>query len=172
MKVITTIILLCVFVPNSINKDIIFILRGDMRKVYYRKNDLYWLALNIYYEARGETLHGRMAVAFVTLNRVGSSRFPDTIEEVVKQNNQFSWYKKGKTYTPSKYESWKAANYVAELCLELYNTAVGFDPTRKDWIVDGALFYYAHNKIKEPYWVKAEKMVVTTVIGNHTFLAI
>ena len=34
--------------------------------------DLHCLALNVYHEARGEDLEGRLAVAAVTLNQVGS----------------------------------------------------------------------------------------------------
>ena len=34
------------------------------------KNDIHCLAENIYFEARGESTAGRMAVALVTLNRV------------------------------------------------------------------------------------------------------
>ncbi len=34
-------------------------------------------------------------------------------------------------------------------------------------ITKGATLYYAHNKIKPPYWTK--KWTKTVVIGNHTF---
>ena len=57
------------------------------------------LARNIYYEARGESEKGQLAVAQVTLNRVESSMFPNTICGVVnerylvkgKEVCQFSW---------------------------------------------------------------------------------
>lgn len=49
------------------------------------------LAKNVYYEARGENLAGKLAVAKVTLNRVGHANFPDTVCGVVYQPNQFSW---------------------------------------------------------------------------------
>ena len=55
-----------------------------------------WLALNIYHEARGEGVMGKIAVAVVTLNRVGNDDFPDTIKEVITQHKQFSWYNKNK----------------------------------------------------------------------------
>lgn len=49
------------------------------------------LAKNIYYEARGESLPGKLAVAKVTLNRVASPKFPKTVCGVVYQKYQFSW---------------------------------------------------------------------------------
>lgn len=43
------------------------------------------LAEALYFEARGETLKGQIAVAEVILNRVSSSRFPNTICGVIHQ---------------------------------------------------------------------------------------
>lgn len=53
--------------------------------------ELHCLALNIYFESRGEPVLGQFAVADVTLNRVESPYFPNTICEVVYQRRQFSW---------------------------------------------------------------------------------
>ena len=49
------------------------------------------LALNIYHEARSESMEGQIAVAQVTLNRVAHSEWPSTICEVVSEPKQFSW---------------------------------------------------------------------------------
>jgi spore germination cell wall hydrolase CwlJ-like protein len=49
------------------------------------------LASAVYFEARGESLEGQLAVAEVILNRVASSRYPDTVCEVVEQPWQFSF---------------------------------------------------------------------------------
>ena len=57
------------------------------------------LARNVYYEARGESQQGQLAVAQVTLNRVESDQFPNTICGVVNERYkvndaevcQFSW---------------------------------------------------------------------------------
>ena len=43
------------------------------------------LAINIYHEARGETVEGKFAVGHVTMNRVNSNRFPNSICKVVYQ---------------------------------------------------------------------------------------
>ena len=49
------------------------------------------LASAVYFEARGEPVEGQLAVAEVVLNRAASSRYPDTICEVVEQPMQFSF---------------------------------------------------------------------------------
>ena len=51
------------------------------------------LALNIYHEARNQPFLGKLAVGFVTLNRVKSDKFPDTVCEVVKQGQVSKWWK-------------------------------------------------------------------------------
>jgi spore germination cell wall hydrolase CwlJ-like protein len=61
------------------------------------------LARNIYWEAASEPFEGKVAVAQVTLNRVASGKFPDTVCGVVYQKNiiyervvcQFSWFCEG-----------------------------------------------------------------------------
>ena len=45
------------------------------------------LALNMYFEARSEPIAGQIAVAEVTLNRVASPHYPNTVCEVVLQDN-------------------------------------------------------------------------------------
>lgn len=49
------------------------------------------LANAVYFEARGESLEGQLAVADVVLNRVEAPEYPDTICEVVVQPWQFSF---------------------------------------------------------------------------------
>ena len=53
------------------------------------------LASAIYFEARGESLEGQLAVAEVVLNRMRSGRYPRTICEVVRQPAQFSFVRRG-----------------------------------------------------------------------------
>jgi spore germination cell wall hydrolase CwlJ-like protein len=58
------------------------------------------LTRNIYWEAASEPFEGKVAVAQVTLNRMASGKFPDSVCGVVHQKNvfyervvcQFSWY--------------------------------------------------------------------------------
>lgn len=65
------------------------------------------LTLNLYHEARGEPLDGILAVAAVTLNRVETKGFPNTICEVVhevkvKGKPQFTWTKFNKKVKDKK----------------------------------------------------------------------
>ncbi len=57
------------------------------------KRELTCLALNVYYEARGEPLAGKYAVAEVTMNRVFSHRYPGTVCEVVFEK-RWDWLRK------------------------------------------------------------------------------
>ena len=59
-----------------------------LHSIYTYRNDqhnLNCLALNVYFEARGEPLDGQYAVAEVTMNRVASGRYPSTVCGVVYQ---------------------------------------------------------------------------------------
>lgn len=53
------------------------------------------LATTIYYESKGESLAGQLAVAEVVLNRAKSGRFASDICGVIKQRGQFSFVRRG-----------------------------------------------------------------------------
>ncbi len=78
--------------------------------------ELNCLAKNVYYESRGESKRGKLAVALVTLNRVEDTRYPDTICDVVYQKHQFSWTK-AKTHAKVNQEQWRQS---FEAALEAY----------------------------------------------------
>ena len=113
------------------------------------------LAANIYYEARGEPLAGRMMVAQTTLNRVNSAKYPNTICKVVKQSKQFSWYSFWGVEKPKDKEAWNE-------CLILSGKF-----TKSDIIdfSEGAIFYHA--TYIEPKWSKYKEYIGT--VGNHRF---
>ena len=82
------------------------------------ENDEYLLAKIVQCEAGNQDMEAKEAVVMVILNRVDDTRFPNTIEEVIKQNDngvyQFSplisggsWY-----YTEPEEESYKAVQNV------------------------------------------------------------
>lgn len=127
------------------------------------KNDMLCLALNDYWEARGESLRGRVAVAQVVMNRVRDPRFPGTICGVVSQNHtsgkgcQFSWYCDGKSDEPTNSASWRASVLLAMSVLRRDNAVV--DPT------NGALWF--HTTRVSPPWSK--KLDRTAKIGHHIF---
>lgn len=62
----------------------------DISEVTFAEGDLKLLANLIYCEAGGEPYAGQLAVGAVVINRVLSSKFPDTVVGVIYQKRQFS----------------------------------------------------------------------------------
>lgn len=115
------------------------------------------LALNVYFEARGESEVGQRAVAWVTLNRVADPNYPDTICDTVWEPGQFSWTEDGKSDKPKDMYAYATALYIAYDVLTEYHHAD--DPT------EGAVMYHS-TKVK-PYWKAKYKKV--NRIDNHIF---
>lgn len=120
------------------------------------------LAEAVYFEARGESYRGQVAVAQVVLNRVKSDIYPSTICGVVYQNQswrnacQFSFACDGIPERVTEPEAWKTAKEVATKVLrgDLYLTEVA-----------NATHYHA-NYVR-PVW--AGRMKKMTTIGLHIF---
>jgi spore germination cell wall hydrolase CwlJ-like protein len=131
---------------------------------FRRTLELRCLAENVYFEARGEPLQGQYAVAEVTLNRLRSGDFPNTLCKVVHESRwdrirkrfvaHFSWTEGEPRDDPSG-PAWDKAMTVA--------TAV-YDQ-KQEPVVPGALFYHATRV--HPAWAKDKKPLAT--IGNHVF---
>jgi len=116
------------------------------------------LATNIYFEARGESKLGQKAVAWVTLNRVANSAYPDNICDVVWDNKQFSWTHDGKSDVPKDIIAWVDAQQIAmQVLADHYNNRE--DPT------EGSIMF--HNASVKPHWRKDYE--VTSRIDNHIF---
>ena len=132
--------------------------------------ELHCLALNIYFEARGEEPDGQFAVAEVVMNRVNHFDYPNTICGVVKAGQYrswddtmpikdrcaFHWYcdrLSDKINDKKAYK--KALNIAKEI---LYNTDYKI-------VTNYALFYHAD--YMTPYWADESKFI--TSIGNHVF---
>ncbi|MFI3202139.1 MAG: cell wall hydrolase [Eubacteriales bacterium] len=62
----------------------------DISEVAFAEGDRYLLASIIYCEAGGESYEGQLAVGAVVMNRLLSSRYPDTLTGVIYQYKQFS----------------------------------------------------------------------------------
>lgn len=62
----------------------------NISDVVFAENDRYLLANLIYCEAGAEPYEGKVAVGSVVINRVLSSKFPDTVLGVIYQKRQFS----------------------------------------------------------------------------------
>lgn len=117
------------------------------------------LARNIYFEARGEGLVGMTAVGYVTLNRMGHPKFPDTACAVVfdrKFGCQFSWTCDGMSDNPRSRVEYEIARYVAVSVME------GSLPNP----IDDSVFFRAGRAVSNRY------QVLRTRIGAHSFLAL
>lgn len=62
----------------------------DISDVEFSEEDVTMLANLIYCEARGESYDGKLAVASVVINRVLSSKYPDSVAGVIYQKSQFA----------------------------------------------------------------------------------
>ena len=108
------------------------------------------LARAIYGEARGEPYVGQVAVGAVIMNRVRSSKFPNTIAGVIYQSGAFDAVSDGQINLQPDATAKKAAQ----------DALNGWDPSY------GAIYYFnpstATNK-----WIWSRPMTVT--IGKHRF---
>lgn len=75
--------------------------------------DLECFALNIYYEARGESKLGQELVAQVTMNRYRMQGYPMNICKVVTQKAQYSWTRDGKSDMPKNIVAYAKAQIMA-----------------------------------------------------------
>lgn len=116
----------------------------------YSSSDVYLLAKLVYGEARGEPYTGQVAVAAVVLNRVKSSKFPNTISGVIYQPYAFTAVDDGQiNLTPN--ETAKSA---------ARDAMNGWDPT------NGCLYYY-NPATATSSWIWSRTIVTT--IGRHNF---
>lgn len=113
-------------------------------------SDLYLLAKCVHAEARGEPYVGKVAVAAVILNRVKSSKFPNTIAGVIYQPYAFTAVTDGQINLEPDQSAYNAAR----------DAMNGWDPTY------GSLFYYNPAKTTSK-WIYSRQVVTT--IGDHVF---
>lgn len=143
------------------------------------------LAQNIYHEGRGEGIMGMRGIADVTLNRVKSIKYPNTICEVVQQGPvyeswrtrrfpdlpdtdriynpvkgmcQFSWWCDGQNDEMSDDHSRRLAFDVA---FKFMNLGLG------EGLTDGADHYHALSVT--PKWSEHPEMMYVGTINNHIF---
>lgn len=120
------------------------------------------LALTIYFEARGESDLGKLAVGHVVMNRVSDPRFPGNVCDVVRQGGedvlhrcQFSWWCDGQSDEPRQMKAWRKIQVLARRVFWQYSD----DPT------DGAMWYHAD--YVQPDW--RTKFAAGPTIGQHIF---
>ncbi len=124
-------------------------------------DDVICMTRNIYQEARGEPLSGRIAVAYVTLARVSDDPARDSVCEVVgaRRNgvSQFSWVSDAEMPMPSDWASYERSMLLA---IAVMNGNL-MNPT------PGATHFYAPAKVT-PGW--ADDLTEIAVIGHHRFM--
>jgi spore germination cell wall hydrolase CwlJ-like protein len=117
-----------------------------------RDNQLICLAKNIYYEARGESILGRLAVVHVTLNR--ARVFSKSICDIVYQAGQFTWTRR-RMPAPSG-SSWSEALALAWIMTHY-----------RDHVPDltqGAQYFHSGTRPRD-----FARLEYVTQIGNHRF---
>lgn len=122
-----------------------------------------WACLTeaLYFEARGESVAGQIAVAEVILNRVDSRKFPNSVCGVVHQGGvqlhacQFSYHCDGSKEVFAEREAYVRAGKIAGIMLD----------GRDRELTDGATYFHADGA--NPRW--ARRMTQTAEIGTHVF---
>ena len=144
------------------------VIEAEIADLQYQEQ-LQCMALNIYHEARSDSTLGQEAVGMVTMNRVYSDKYPDTICDVVYQSHlnsrgnpirnkcQFSWYCDGKSDVPRDKVKFEEAMTNAKWVMNNYGS-------ERD-ITGGAVMYHA--SYVNPYWSKA--YTKTSRIESHIF---
>jgi len=133
---------------------------------HYKINDnreRFCLAKNIFYEARGESVMGQIAVAQVTINRLIEGKWGKTICSVVYADGQFSWTENRSAKSavpgrpPLRGDQWDIAMNVADLVIKGLRMPM----------LDEAMWY--HNIFVTPQWgmVAGDNMVGR--VGQHIF---
>jgi len=113
------------------------------------------LTKTIYFEAGNQPKIGKMAVGYVTMNRVFSNRWPSTVCDVVYQKSQYGWTRLNKPI--HKNSVWYGSRRIALSVYKEYNTHN--DPTH------GATYYC---RLSEHFpWLHRIKSKVK--IGQHYF---
>lgn len=122
-----------------------------------------WRCLSeaLYFEARGETVKGQFAVAEVILNRVKSSRFPDTLCGVIRQGTGKK-YQCQFTYTCDGHKEVIAEPKAFERVSKVARVAI--DGVTEE-LTEGATHY--HTTSVRPNWARV--YTKTARIGVHVF---
>ena len=118
------------------------------------EGDMKCLAGAVYFESKGESLEGQLAVARVIINRVKSGRFANSLCGVVYQPGQFSFVRgRGMPAIPMASQGWRSAVAIAQIAMQ----------DSWDSKAEGALFFHARRV--SPSWGKRQ----LAAIDNHIF---
>ncbi|WP_237392318.1 cell wall hydrolase [Aurantiacibacter rhizosphaerae] len=129
---------------------------GDVDTSGELSREMMCLAKAVYFESRGESLDGQLAVARVIVNRAESQRFPDDYCSVVTQRSQFSFVRGGRIPDPKRgTRAWTKAKAIARIAHRDMWDSPAHD----------ALFFHATHV--RPRW--AGRLTARATIENHVF---
>lgn len=115
------------------------------------------LANAVYFEARGESIEGQLAVAEVVMNRAASGRYPTTLCAVITQKAQFSFIRAGRFPAANRAsEAWRKAVAISQIARQ--KLAAASLPTDVLWY---------HATYVSPKWGK--RLNRKAQIGLHIF---
>ena len=132
------------------------VLELDRKPILYNSRDLKCLAQNIFFEAGTESMLGKIAVGQVTVNRVKIGHWGETVCEVVKAKDQFSWTNRDDLSIDTDSKNYKESLVAAKKVLQ---------ERKRLRILRSALFYHAD--YVRPKW--ADKNQKVTTIEKHIF---
>ena len=115
-------------------------------------SDVQLIARAINGEARGEPYEGQVAVGAVILNRVKSSKFPNTIAGVIYEPGAFTAVADGQINVPIE-----EGSTVVKAARDAFN---GWDPS-------GGAIYYFNPSTATNKWIWSRPLIKT--IGKHRF---
>lgn len=114
------------------------------------------LATAVYFEARGESVEGQLAVARVVMNRAASGKYPPDWCSVVKQPWQFSFVRNGQfPAIDTNSTAWARAQGIARMAMANIVPSIGQD----------VLWYHA--TYVAPSW--GHRLSMVQKIGLHLF---
>jgi N-acetylmuramoyl-L-alanine amidase len=114
------------------------------------------LATAVYFEARGESPEGQLAVARVVMNRAASGRYPPSWCGTVKQHAQFSFVQRGRfPAVNTGCDAWRKAQAIARLAMSNAVPSLSSD----------VLWYHAN--YVAPSW--GRRLTRAETIGAHIF---
>lgn len=134
---------------------------SDVGDYQFSQKDIDALILNAFNEARGESEAGIRAVLAVTMARVGSACYPDSVHEVVYQRKQFSWtWQQGSARTLTAAKAREPDSYQKVKSVVTDYIADGAKPSQ-------AVLY--HTRDVNPGWAKAASVARIKTMGSHIF---
>ncbi|WP_261303872.1 spore cortex-lytic enzyme [Paenibacillus andongensis] len=121
-----------------------------LRNYSVNQAELDMLAKVIYSEARGESYEGQVAVGAVVMNRLQSSKFPNSIQGIIFEPGAFTAVSDGQYWLKPDATAYMAAQ----------DAVRGWDPTK------GALYYFNPDTATSK-WIWSRPQTVR--IGHHIF---